>query len=176
MLKRQIRHRRIRRWQIVPPIWIEDVGRVTPERRTAVDRVGVHGDDGAGRDVVTEETIVGGVLADVNGDDGDVAEGFAVDVVEVWEAVLVDGGEAAFVAPGLGGEEKGHVLANLAAESVLHSRVFGEQVEGPSDGAGSGVMSGAEECHDLVSHRFEGHVVVVVADQLAARGGIVAHD
>ena len=141
-----------------------------------MDGIGVHGDDSAGRDVITGETIISDVLAGVDGDDGDVAEGFAVDVVEVWEAVLVDGGEAGFVGPGLGGEEKGHVFVDLAAESVLHARVLGEQVEGPSDGAGGGVVSGAEECHDLISHRFEGHVVVVVAVQLAARGGIVAHN
>ena len=73
---------------------------------------------------------------------------------------------------GRGREERGHVLFDFVAEFLLDGRVRGEEVQGPGDAGGGGVVAGAEEGHDLVAHGFEAEFV--------ARGGVgfhvVAHD
>ena len=91
MQERHVRIRRIRSRQGIPAIGVEDIGRGTPVAWGAVDGVGIHAGHGAGGDAEAGEVVVGGVLADGEGDGGDIAEGFAADVVEVGEAVLVDG-------------------------------------------------------------------------------------
>ena len=49
--------------------------------------------------------------------------------------------------------------------------MLGEQVEGPGDAGGGGVVAGANEGHYLVAHRFESHVPF----HLTARRRIFAH-
>ncbi len=57
------------------------------------------------------------------------------------------------------GEESGHVLFNLIAELLLDFWVRGEEVEGPGDAGGGGVVAGAEKGHNLVTHGFKAEFI-----------------
>ncbi len=142
-------------WQSIPPIRIKDVGVIAPERGEAVDGVRVDVDGCFGGDVIASQAVVGDGFADGHGDWGDVAEGFAADVVEVVEVVSVEFGEAVDVVAGCGVEHKWVVLFDFCADAFLDIGVGGEEVDGPSNAGGGGVVSGAEECHYLVAHCFE---------------------
>ena len=109
----------------------------------------------AGSNVVAAEGIVGDELADGEGDGRDVAEGFAAYVVEVVKLVGVGGGEVVWVFPGSEVEEKGHVVANFRAQLFLDLRVLREEVKGPGDAGGRGIMASAKEGHDLAAHGFK---------------------
>ena len=167
-----VRVRGVRRGEAVPAVRIEFVGALAPEGREPVDGVGVDEDGGPGGDAVAAEVVVGRVLPQGEGDGGDVAEAFAADVVEVWEAVLVDVGQPGFLVAALRGEEEGHVLVDFLPEFVLRGRILGEEVQGPGDPARGGVVSSAQEGHHLISHRFEGHG----ARYFAICRGVVTHD
>ena len=111
--ERHVRVRRVRHWEAVPAVRIELVGPLAPERREPVDGGGVDEDGGPGGYAVAAEVVVGRVLPHGEGNGGDVAEAFAADVVEVWEAVLVDVRQPGFLVAGLRGEEEGHVLVDF---------------------------------------------------------------
>ncbi len=95
-------------------------------------------------------------MADGHGDGGDVAEGFAADVVEVVEVVRVEFREAVDVVADAGVEEEGAIGFDFCAKTFLDFGVGGEEVQGPADAGGGGVVAGAEEGHYLVAHGFEG--------------------
>ena len=111
--------------QPVPAVRIEDVGVGAPEGREAVDGVGVDVDGRLGGDGVAREGVRGEGLADRHGDRGDVAEGFAADVVEVGEVVWVCGRQAGRVGARARREEEGVVLFDLRAEAFLYLWVRG---------------------------------------------------
>ena len=109
-----------------------------------------------GGDVIAAQAVVGDGFADGHGDWGDVAEGFAADVVEVVEVVAVKLGEAVDVVTGCVIEHEWVVLFDFCADAFLDLRVSGEEVDGPGNAGGGGVVTGAEEGHYLVAHGFEG--------------------
>ena len=109
-----------------------------------------------GGDVIASEAVIGDCFADGHGDGGDVAEGLAADVVEVVEVVGIEGGEAIDVVAGCMVKHEGVMLFDLSANAFLDLRVGGEEVDGPGDAGGGGVVAGAEEGHYLVAHCFEG--------------------
>ena len=121
-----------------------------------MDGVCVDVDCGFGGDVVATEAVVRDGFADGHGDGGDVAEGFAADVVEVVEIIGVKGGEAIDVVAGCRVEHEGVVLFDFGADTFLDFGVGGEEVDGPGDAGGGGVVASAEEGHYLVAHCFEG--------------------
>ena len=108
------------------------------------------------RDVVPAEAVVGNGLANGHGDGGDVAEGFAADVVQVVEVIGVDFGEAVDVVAGHRVEEEGEVLFDLCSDAFLDFGVRGEQVDGPGNAGGCSVVACAKEGHYLVAHGVEG--------------------
>ena len=121
-----------------------------------MDGVGVDVDCGFGGDVVAAEAVVGDGFADGHGDGGDVAEGFAADVVEVVEVVGVEGGEAIDVVARCRVEHERVVLFDFGTDAFLDFWVSGEEMNGPGDTGGGGVVASAQEGHYLVAHCFEG--------------------
>ena len=109
-----------------------------------------------GGDVIASQAVVGDGFANGHGNRGNVAEGFAAYVVEVVEVVGVEAGKAFDVVAGCGVEHKWVVLFDFCANAFLDLGMGGEEVDGPSNAGGGGVMSSAEEGHYLVAHGFEG--------------------
>ena len=132
-----------------------------------MDGVGVDVDCSASGHVVPAELIIGKGLAHGHGDGGDVPEGFAANVVQVGQMVRVEFRQAFGVVAGLGVEEEGVVLLDLRAQAGLDLRVGGEEVDGPGDAGGGGVVAGAEEGHDLITHGVEAEGVLA--------GGFLLH-
>ena len=143
-------------WQSIPPIGIKDVGIIAPERGEAVDGVSMDIDGCFGGDVIASQAVIGDGFADGHGNWGNVAEGFAADVVEVVEVVSVEAGEAVDVVAGCGVEHEGVVLFDFCADAFLDLGMGGEEVDGPGNAGGGGVVPSAEEGHYLVTHCFEG--------------------
>lgn len=116
---------------MVPPVRVELVGRGAPELGEPVDRVGEDVDGRARGDEVVAQLVVREGLAHRHGDWGDVAQGFAADVVQVGQLVWVDLGDRVGVLPRGGVEEERVVGADLLAELVLDVMVLAEEVQCP---------------------------------------------
>ena len=112
--------------EVIPSIRVEHISIITPERRQTMYSVSMNIDGSFCRDVVPAEAVVGNGLANGHGDGGNVAEGFAADVVQVVKVVGVEFGEAVDVVAGHGVEEEGEVLFNLCSDAFLDFGVRGE--------------------------------------------------
>ena len=121
-----------------------------------MDGVCVDVDGCFGGDVIASQAVVVDEFANGHGNGGNVAEGFAADVVEVVEVVGVEAGEAIDVVAGCGVKHEWVVLFDFCTDTFLDFGMGGEEMDGPGDAGGGGVVSSAEEGHYLVAHCFEG--------------------
>ena len=121
-----------------------------------MDSVGVDVDSCLGGDVIASQAVISDSFANGHGNGRNVAEGFAADVVEVVEVIGVKAGEAVDVITGCGVKHEWVVLFDFCADAFLDLGMGGEEVDGPGNAGGGGVMASAKEGHYLVTHCFEG--------------------